>query len=86
MNEAENIQLSSVFITGNNVYDKRIPQDFKEFTLDKVIKIIQELNEEDEIKNGLLKFAKSYPHQALKSFVKNMDKYIQRVKENISKK
>jgi hypothetical protein len=86
MNEAEQIKMSSVFITGNDIFDKRIPQDFKEYTLDKVIRMIQESSEEDEVKAGLLKFAKSYPHQALKSFVLNIDKYIQRVKENASKK
>jgi len=81
MKEAESIKMSSVFITGNDQFDKRIPQDFKEYTLDKVIKMIQESSEEEEVKAGLLKFAKSYPHQALRGFVMNIDKYIQRVKE-----
>ena len=78
MNETENFRMK--ISTGREEYDKRRPSSFKTINLEQVYKIIDELETDEEVKKELKKKADGYPFQALKTFVKNIEKNIGKIR------
>jgi hypothetical protein len=80
MNEAENLRFK--ISTGREEFDNRVPCNFKILTLEDVYKIIDNTQIDDNTKKELKKKAGNYPFQALKTFVKNLDKNIAKIRSN----
>jgi hypothetical protein len=80
MNEAENFKLK--ISTGRDEFDNRVPSSFKILTLKDVYKIIDNSQTDDNTKLELKKKADKYPFQALKTFIKNLDKNIAKIRSD----
>ena len=78
MNETENFKMK--ISTGSDEFDNRVPSSFKTINLEDVYKIIDNIDIEDEVKAELKKKANNYPFQALKTFVKNIEKNIGKIR------
>jgi hypothetical protein len=78
MNETENFKFR--ISTGNDEVDSRPKSNFKILTLDEVYKIIENSSVDDTTKIELKKKANNYPFNALKTFVKNLDKNISKIR------
>jgi hypothetical protein len=78
MNEAENFKFK--ISTGNDELDSRPKSNFKILTLDEVYKIIESSTVDENTKTELKKKANNYPFNALKTFVKNLDKNISKIR------
>ena len=74
MSEIEKFKMK--ISTGNEIVDNRASSKFKVLTLNKVLSIIDERIQDDNIKKILNEAASAYPHQALESFVRNLDRHI----------
>jgi hypothetical protein len=80
MNETENFKFK--VSTGRDEFDNRVPSNFKTLTLEDVYKIIENTQTDDKTKLELKKKANKYPFQALKTFIKNLDKNIVQIRSN----
>lgn len=80
MNETENFKFR--VSTGRDEVDNRPLSNFKTLTLDDVYKIIDNTPTDDNTKIELKKKANNYPFQALKTFIKNLDKNITKIRSN----
>jgi hypothetical protein len=78
MNETENFKFR--ISTGNDEVDSRPKSNFKILTLDEVYRIIDNSAVDDTTKIELKKKANKYPFNALKTFIKNLDKNISKIR------
>jgi hypothetical protein len=78
MNETENFKFR--ISTGNDEVDSRPKSNFKILTLDEVYRIIDNSSVDDTTKIELKKKANKYPFNALKTFIKNLDKNISKIR------
>ena len=74
MSEIEKFKMK--ISTGNDIIDNRVSSNFRILNLNKVISIIEDRVQDDGIRSILKESASSYPHQALESFVRNLDRHI----------
>lgn len=78
MNETESFKFR--VSTGNDEVDSRPKSNFKILTLDEVYRIIDNSTVDETTKMELKKKANNYPFNALKTFIKNLDKNISKIR------
>jgi len=79
MNETENFKFK--ISTGDDESNTRPKNSFKILTLDEVYRIIDNSPVDDSTKLELKKKANKYPFNALKTFIKNLDKNISKIRK-----
>ena len=72
--------------TGNEMIDNRATCKFRTLNLKKVLDIIDERIQDDNIKKILKEAANGYPHQALETFVRNLDRHISNAIKSLKEK
>jgi len=72
--------------TGREDVDKRVPCDFSNLTLKKLYAWIDAQSISRALKSELKRSASSFPHQALKSWQANFDRYLSKAQARLRKK